>query len=108
MFAGLTPKELHLHLDVAVYYFFMQLYALFPCNLSQFLRAHYAHSSQEEVAKMQEYILVRGKGIAKGGGGGAGERRERERERERERGSKQAAHTSSAGTCSVYQQKWKF
>ena len=84
---------------MAVYYFFMQLYALFPCNLSQFLRAHYAHSSQEEVAKMQEYILVRGKGITKGererrreeeGERGRGEGRRREREREGEQG----AHTS--------------
>ena len=58
--SGLAPKELHLHLDVAVYYFFMQLYALFPCNLSQFLSAYYAHSSQEEVAKFQEHIVVSG------------------------------------------------
>ena len=56
--AGLTPKELHLHLEVAVYYYFMQLYALFPCNLSQFLRSHYTHSSQEEVAKFQQHIVV--------------------------------------------------
>ena len=56
--AGLTPKELHLHLEVAVYYFFMQLYALFPCNLSQFLRSHYTHSSQEEVVKFQQHIVV--------------------------------------------------
>ena len=58
LLAGLTPKELHLHLEVAVYYFFMQLYALFPCNLSQFLQSHYAHSSQEEVAKFQQNIVV--------------------------------------------------
>ena len=58
LLAGLTPKELHLHLEVAVYYFFMQLYALFPCNLSQFLQSHYAHSNQEEVAKFQQHIVV--------------------------------------------------
>ena len=97
---------------MAVYYFFMQLYALFPCNLSQFLRAHYAHSSQEEVAKMQEYILVRGKGITKGeregeGKGGGG----REGGRERGRGSNEPTSAQAelvCGTCFVFQQKWKF
>ena len=56
--SGLTPKELCLHLDVAVYYFFLQLYALFPNNLFQYLRHHYGHSAIGEVNKFHESIAV--------------------------------------------------
>jgi len=54
--AGLIPHELYLHLDVAVYYFFLQLYALFPCNLSTYLRGRYGPTG--EVYEFQEYIAV--------------------------------------------------
>ena len=52
----LTPPELYLHLDVAVYYFFLQLYALFPCGLTTYLRGRYGPTG--EVNEFQEYIAV--------------------------------------------------
>ena len=53
---GLTPPELYLHLDVAVYYFFLQLYALFPCAFTTYLRGRYGPTG--EVNEFQEYIAV--------------------------------------------------
>lgn len=54
--AGLTPKELCLNLDVAIYYFFLQLYALFPNNFFQYLRTHY--SQPDTLERFNESIAV--------------------------------------------------
>lgn len=53
---GLTPKELFLNLDVAVYYFFLQLYSMFPVSLFGYLRGRYGPTG--EVEEFQEYIVV--------------------------------------------------
>ena len=41
---------------MAVYYFFLQLYALFPCALTTYLRGRYGPTG--EVNEFQEYIAV--------------------------------------------------
>lgn len=57
---GLTPQELVLHLDVSVYYFFLQLYALFPCNLFSFFKSFCETSTRAQVNSFQEFIAVSG------------------------------------------------
>ena len=56
VFPGLTPKPLYLHLDVAVYYLFLQLYALFPCNFFTFLRGRYGPMGER--GDFRQYIAV--------------------------------------------------
>ena len=55
-YIGLTPKPLYLHLDVAVYYLFLQLYALFPCNFFTFLRGRYGPTGER--SDFRQYISV--------------------------------------------------
>ena len=55
---GLTPHELVLHLEVSVYYLFLQLYALFPCNLFAFFKSYCENSTRTQVNAFQEYIAV--------------------------------------------------
>ena len=52
----LAPKPLYLHLDVAIYYLFLQLYALFPCNFFTFLRGRYGPTGERRY--FQQYIAV--------------------------------------------------
>ena len=56
--AGLTPHELVLHLEVSVYYLFLQLYALFPCNLFSFFKSYCESSTRTQVDAFQEFIAV--------------------------------------------------
>jgi hypothetical protein len=52
----LAPRPLYLHLDVAVYYLFLQLYALFPCNFFTFLRGRYGPLGER--SDFRQYIAV--------------------------------------------------
>ena len=73
--SGLTPHELVLHLDVSVYYFFLQLYALFPLNLFSFFKSYCQNSTRAQVNAFQEFVTVsdgreggRGEGYFRRGG----------------------------------------
>ena len=50
------PKALYLHLDVAVYYLFLQLYALFPRNFFTFLRGRYGPTGERR--DFHQFIAV--------------------------------------------------
>ncbi len=62
MCVGLTPNQLVMHLDVSVYYFFLQLYALFPCNLFSFFKSYCLNSTRLQVNAFQEFVAVSGNG----------------------------------------------
>ena len=51
-----VPTQLYPHLDVAVYYFFIQLYSLFPNNFVHSLQQKV--QSQQHLHNFQEYIAV--------------------------------------------------
>lgn len=44
--------EVHLvHLDVAVYYYFVQLYTMYPCNFMDYLKARYGPKGEVYIFK---------------------------------------------------------
>ena len=44
--------EVHLvHLDVAVYYYFVQLYTMYPCNFMDYLKARYGPNGEVYIFK---------------------------------------------------------
>lgn len=55
------PRELFLGLDMAVFYFFLQLYALYPCKFLQYLKARFGPTG--EVEMYTEHIAVSGRHV---------------------------------------------
>ena len=54
--AAHTPQLLLLHLEGGVYHFFLQLYAMFPCNFVNYLKARYGPKG--EAAVFRKHIAV--------------------------------------------------
>ena len=50
-----------LHLDVAVYYYFVQLYTMYPCNFMDYLKARYGPKG--EVHLFKRHIAVSSKSM---------------------------------------------
>lgn len=47
-----VAPEIHLlHLDVAVYYYFVQLYTMYPCNFMDYLKARYGPKGEVYIFK---------------------------------------------------------
>lgn len=54
--AARIPRLLLLHLEGGVYHFFLQLYAMFPCNFVNYLKARYGPKG--EAAIFKKHIAV--------------------------------------------------
>jgi len=64
LYIVITVPEVHLlHLDVAVYYYFVQLYTMYPCNFLDYLKARYGpkgevHLFKRHIAVSMKSMLV--------------------------------------------------
>lgn len=62
--AAHIPQLLLLHLEGAVYHFFLQLYAMFPCNFVNYLKARYGPKG--EAAVFRKHIAVSSMHVTRG------------------------------------------
>ena len=54
----LVPEVHLLHLDVAVYYYFVQLYTMYPCNFMDYLKARYGPKGELYIFKRHIAVSI--------------------------------------------------